>query len=73
MIRTGKSAARSTYEFDFLGAQTLKNIAEPMRAWRIQIGADVVATAKPPFRLSIQLRFWRCPTSLRSPYCHSRT
>jgi TolB-like protein/class 3 adenylate cyclase len=34
------------YEFDFLGAQTLKNISEPMRAWRIRIGADIIATAK---------------------------
>ena len=26
--------------FDDLGAQTLKNIAEPMRAWRIRIGSE---------------------------------
>jgi adenylate cyclase len=29
--------------FDDLGAQTLKNIAEPMRAWRIRIGGEAAA------------------------------
>src|SRR6476469_5031591 len=32
--------------FDDMGLQTLKNIAEPMRAWRIQIG-NVLALAAP--------------------------
>jgi TolB-like protein/class 3 adenylate cyclase len=31
--------------FEDMGLQTLKNIAEPMRAWRMQIGASAVATA----------------------------
>ncbi len=36
--------------FGDMGAQTLKNIAEPMRTWRMQINADASATAsaKPP-------------------------
>src|SRR5271154_6186929 len=36
--------------FDDMGPQTLKNIAEPMRAWRIQIdqSSPSAATAKPP-------------------------
>jgi TolB-like protein/class 3 adenylate cyclase/Tfp pilus assembly protein PilF len=33
--------------FDDLGAQTLKNIAEPMRAWRIRIGGDAVPAPAP--------------------------
>src|SRR4051794_3065494 len=36
--------------FGDMGAQTLKNIAEPMRTWRMQINADASATAstRPP-------------------------
>src|SRR4051812_914608 len=36
--------------FEDLGPQALKNIAEPMRAWRMQIGpgAAAAAPAKPP-------------------------
>src|SRR5258705_9978248 len=30
--------------FDDMGLQTLKNIAEPMRAWRIQLGGDAAST-----------------------------
>ena len=32
---------------DDLGSQTLKNIAEPMRAWRVQLGGQSAATAQP--------------------------
>jgi adenylate cyclase len=32
---------------DDLGPQTLKNIAEPMRAWRVQLGGQSSATVKP--------------------------
>jgi adenylate cyclase len=31
--------------FDDMGAQVLKNIAEPMRAWRVQIDPNLAATA----------------------------
>jgi TolB-like protein/class 3 adenylate cyclase len=31
--------------FEDMGPQTLKNIAEPMRAWRMQIGASAVASS----------------------------
>ena len=32
---------------DDLGPQTLKNIAEPMRAWRVRLGGQGTATAQP--------------------------
>src|SRR5260370_41557928 len=32
---------------DDLGPQTLKNIAEPMRAWRVKIGGQSAATPQP--------------------------
>jgi TolB-like protein/class 3 adenylate cyclase/Tfp pilus assembly protein PilF len=32
---------------DDLGPQTLKNIAEPMRAWRVQLGGQIAATTQP--------------------------
>jgi TolB-like protein/class 3 adenylate cyclase/tetratricopeptide (TPR) repeat protein len=38
------------FVFDDLGAQTLKNIVEPMRAWRIRIGDD--AAPEPPVKAS---------------------
>jgi adenylate cyclase len=33
--------------FDDLGAQNLKNIAEPMRAWRVKLSGQPAATAQP--------------------------
>jgi TolB-like protein/class 3 adenylate cyclase/Tfp pilus assembly protein PilF len=45
-----------TAGFDDLGAQTLKNIAEPMRAWRIRIGSEPApepANASNPARISV--------------------
>ena len=39
--------------FDDLGVQTLKNIAEPMRAWRIRIG-DEAAPEPAPAKASVQ-------------------
>src|ERR1700693_2287598 len=44
--------AKVDIAFDDMGPQTLKNIAEPMRAWRIQIdqSSPSAATAKPPAR-----------------------
>ena len=33
--------------FDDLGAQNLKNIAEPMRAWRVKLSGQTAATAQP--------------------------
>lgn len=32
---------------DDLGPQSLKNIAEPMRAWRLRLGGEIVAKAQP--------------------------
>jgi adenylate cyclase len=62
-----------------LGLQTLKNIAEPMRAWRVQLQS--VAKAQPGslagqanrVHLRAKLRHSRSPISLPSPYCPSRT
>ena len=55
--------------YDDMGHQSLKNISEPMRAWRARPAASatpavVVAGPRPP---------WPCPTSRRSPCCRSRT
>jgi TolB-like protein/class 3 adenylate cyclase len=33
--------------FDDLGLQSLKNIAEPMRAWRVKLGGQAAATVQP--------------------------
>ena len=57
---------------DDLGPQTLKNIAEPMRAWRVQLGGQSAVKAQsgspagqaPPLAL---------PTSPPSRCCRSRT
>ena len=57
---------------DDLGPQTLKNIAEPMRAWRVQLGGQSAARRN-LVRLRAKLRRSRCPTSPPSPCCRSRT
>jgi adenylate cyclase len=33
--------------FDDIGSQTLRNIAEPMRVWRMQVGGSNASTARP--------------------------
>ena len=40
--------------FDDLGPQSLKNIAEPMRTWRLQVeaGASVEASTRPPVKVA---------------------
>ena len=55
MMRTGKFAARSIFAFDDIGEQTLKNIAEPMRAWHIRIAGEA-ACSRGPLRLAIQVQ-----------------
>ena len=62
--RTGQ-AASSTFGFDDLGRQTLKNIAEPVRVYRVRDGprSGVAATRAP----------CRCRPSPRSPCCRSPT
>ena len=57
---------------DDMGPQTLKNIAEPMRAWRVQLDGPVAAKAQ-PVSPAANLRRSRCRTSLPSRYCHFRT
>ena len=49
MIPTGKSAARSTMNSTTWAPQTLKNIAEPMRAWRVLLGATLLQLQSPTF------------------------
>ena len=57
--------------FEDLGAQTLKNIAEPMRVWqRPARTAMLPRAARPPSRLR---SLSHCPTSRRSRCCRSRT
>jgi adenylate cyclase len=38
---------KGEFACDDLGPQTLKNIAEPMRAWRVQLGGQAVTKAQP--------------------------
>ena len=57
---------------DDLGPQTLKNIAEPMRAWRVQLGSSGCEGAT-GLACEAKLRRSRCPTSRPSPCCRSRT
>ncbi|XSC43273.1 adenylate/guanylate cyclase domain-containing protein [Bradyrhizobium sp. RDT10] len=53
-----------------MGAQTLKNIAEPMRAWRVRIGPSSSPATKRRPRLRSPSR---CPTSHPSRCCRLRT
>jgi TolB-like protein/class 3 adenylate cyclase len=46
--------------FDDMGSQTLKNIAEPMRAWRAQLGGDA-ATGREASTSSTQLQALALP------------
>ena len=57
---------------DDLGPQTLKNIAEPVRAWRVRLGGARPGGACHPVA-GEPVRRSRFPTSLRSPCCRSRT
>ena len=57
-----------------LGATQLKNIAEPIRAYSVQVGLPRRRRSRQrPRRWRIPARRWRCPTSRRSPCCRSRT
>ena len=56
--------------FEDLGSQSLKNIAEPMRVWRVPYGRAVPAA---PTRLRVDEPPLRCPTSPPSLFCHSPT
>ena len=53
-----------------LGPTQLKNIAEPIRAYALQVGVAAQPKPRPAVRAR---RASRCPTSLRSPCCRSRT
>ena len=57
---------RSALTFEDIGEQALKNIARPIRAYRLRPDGDDAAR---PHRV----RHGACPTSRRSPCCRSRT
>jgi hypothetical protein len=44
MTRNVKSAAKIDLSFEDIGPQSLKNITEPMRAWRLQIEKNSLST-----------------------------
>ena len=57
-----------------LGETQLKNIAEPVRVYSLQVGVpagDAGPQAKPAAPESCR-RNWRCPISPRSPCCRSK-
>ena len=58
--------------FEDMGLQMLKNIAEPMRAWRMQIGA-VSASSLPKSVAAGLSHHSRSPTNPPSRCCRSRT
>jgi TolB-like protein/class 3 adenylate cyclase/tetratricopeptide (TPR) repeat protein len=43
------------FAFEDMGPQSLKNIAEPMRAWRVRIGPSSWPTTKPPTGTALPL------------------
>ena len=59
--------------FEDMGAQTLKNIAEPMRAWRMRKSPGPRARWLQPRLPPGPANGSRCLTSLRSRCCRSRT
>ncbi len=56
-----------------LGETKLKNIAEPMRVYSLQVGVAAMAKPAPQDGGHNCRRPRRCPTSLRSPSCPSPT
>ena len=66
-------------KFDELGELALKNIERPIRAFRVEWDAadwKVMRADAPKPAVAGRRRHIRCslfPTSLRSPYCRSRT
>ena len=54
--------------FEDLGSQSLKNIAEPMRVWRVPYGRAVPAV---PNRWPVDDAPLRCPINPRSPFSPS--
>jgi class 3 adenylate cyclase len=55
---------RLPISFEDLGDKRVKNIARPVRVYRVRPAGE--ASSPSPQR-------WRCPTSRRSPYCLFRT
>jgi adenylate cyclase len=53
---------------DDMRQQTLKNIAEPMRAWRVQLGGQSAAKAQPGS--SAGCPALALPDKRPSPFCH---
>ena len=59
--------------FDDIGEQTLKNIAEPMRAWHIRLAGEAAPAIRSSSSAIHQLKISRYPTNRRSSSCHSTT
>ena len=59
--------------FDDMGPQTLKNIAEPMQAWRVRLTAQISSAVAIRLDCERTLSRSRFPTSPPSPCCRSRT
>ena len=59
--------------FTDLGAQTVKNIEEPIRAYEVKAQGEAASSALERLRLSVMVNPSRCPTSPPSPCCRSRT
>ena len=75
--RLSAGARRGSISRSAISAQTqLKNIAEPVRVYSLQVGAPAQAKPATPMRAARPekpARSSRCPTSPRSPCCRSRT
>ena len=59
-----------------LGATMLKNIAEPIRVYALEVGVAPLASGQRKAGRSSGIEFpkpWNRPTGLRSPCCRSRT
>ena len=72
--RTARDQVRDKLQLSLedLGEQTVKNIARPVRVFRVPVmGENLGATGQTP-RVRPGPR-WSCPTSLRSSCCPSRT
>ena len=61
-------------QFTDLGAQAVKNIEEPVRAYEVRAQGEARHLQRwKRLRLSLMVNPSRCPTSLPSPFCRSRT
>ena len=67
------AAGRLDLTFDDMGEQALKNIARPVRVYRVRATGATPTETTPKLRRPSEHPHLPCPTSLRSWCCHSRT